>query len=57
VTNDDLIFRHRVRLFARAGEIELGYHRSWYYRWYGQQYGLFLADSEQNGRHPRLLLL
>ncbi len=40
MTNDDLIFRHRVRLFARAGEIgvagarrELGCHRSWYYRW------------------------
>jgi len=40
VTNDDLLFRHRLRLFARAGEVgvsracrELGYHRSWYYRW------------------------
>jgi hypothetical protein len=37
LTNDDLIFRHRVRLFARASEIgvteacrELGYHRPWY---------------------------
>ncbi|HUY55981.1 MAG TPA: hypothetical protein VMV23_12605 [Candidatus Nanopelagicaceae bacterium] len=40
MATDDLIFRHRVRLFARAGEIgvagacrELGYYRSWYYRW------------------------
>ncbi|HUY09213.1 MAG TPA: hypothetical protein VMW80_07145 [Candidatus Dormibacteraeota bacterium] len=40
MTNGDQTFRHRVRLFARAGEIgvaracrELGYHRSWYYRW------------------------
>jgi transposase InsO family protein len=40
VTNDDLIYRHRLRLFARAGEVgvaqacrELGYHRSTYYRW------------------------
>ena len=37
VTNDDLIFRHRVRLFARASEVGVtavcqvvGYHRSWY---------------------------
>lgn len=43
MTNDDVIFRHRVRLFARAGEVgvsracrELGYHRSWYYRWKGR---------------------
>lgn len=40
MTNDDLLFRHRLRLFARAAEVgvsracrELGYHRSWYYRW------------------------
>ena len=40
VTNDDLLFRHRMRLFARAAEVgvsqacrELGYHRSWYDRW------------------------
>jgi transposase-like protein len=40
VTNDDLLFRHRLLLFAKAGEVgvsracrELGYHRSWYYRW------------------------
>ncbi|MBA3560911.1 MAG: hypothetical protein H0W30_20255, partial [Gemmatimonadaceae bacterium] len=40
MTNDDLIFRHRLRLFARAGEVgvrracrELGFHHSTYYRW------------------------
>jgi len=40
LTNDDLIYRQRLRLFARAGEVgvsracrELGYHRSTYYRW------------------------
>ena len=40
MTNDDLIFRHRVQLFARAGEVgvsqacrELGFSRSTYYRW------------------------
>ena len=40
MTNDDLIYRQRLRLFARAGEVgvseacrELGYHRSTYYRW------------------------
>jgi len=39
VTNDDLLFRLRVHLFARAGQVgvsracrELGYHRSSYYR-------------------------
>ncbi len=40
MTNDGLLFRHRLLLFAKAGEVgvsracrELGYHRSWYYRW------------------------
>src|SRR5258708_14598052 len=40
MTNDDLLFRHRLRLFALAGEVgvsracrELNYHRSSYYRW------------------------
>jgi len=40
VTNDDLIFRHRQQLFARAQEVgvsracrELGFHRSTYYHW------------------------
>ncbi len=38
MTNDDLLYRHRLRLFARTREVgvsracrELGYHRSWYY--------------------------
>lgn len=40
MTNDDLIFRHRLQLFARAKIAgvsqacrELGFHRSTYYRW------------------------
>lgn len=40
MTNDDLIYRSRLRLFARAGQIgvraacrELGFHHSTYYRW------------------------
>ncbi len=40
MTNDDLLFRHRLQLFARAGEVgvrracrELGFHHSTYYRW------------------------
>ena len=40
MTHDDLIYRHRLRLFARAGQVgvsqacrELGFHRSTYYRW------------------------
>jgi transposase InsO family protein len=40
LTNDDLLFRHRLRLFARAGEVgvsqacrEMNFHRSTYYRW------------------------
>ena len=40
MTNDDLLYRHRLQLFARAEQVgvsqackELGYHRSWYYRW------------------------
>ncbi len=40
MTNNDLLYRHRLQLFARAEQVgvsracrELGYHRSWYYRW------------------------
>jgi hypothetical protein len=51
VTNDDLLFRHRLRLFARAGEVgvsqacrELHYHRSSYYRWKDR------VDREGEGR-------
>ncbi len=62
MTNDDLIFRHRVRLFARAGEIgvtaacrELGYHRSWYYRWKGpvDRHGLEILRPRER-RKPRM---
>ena len=62
MTNDDLIFRHRVRLFARAGEIgvsgacrELGYHRSWYYRWKPlvERHGLEILMPRER-RRPRM---
>lgn len=62
MTNDDLIFRHRVRLFARAGEIgvagacrELGYHRSWYYRWKPlvERHGLEILMPRER-RQPRM---
>src|SRR2546421_8180907 len=40
MTNDDLLFRHRLQLFARAQLVgvrracrELGFHHSTYYRW------------------------
>jgi Helix-turn-helix domain len=40
MTNDDLLYRHRVQLFALAQTMgvslacrALGYHRSSYYRW------------------------
>jgi transposase InsO family protein len=40
MTNDDLLFRHRLQLFARAQQVgvrracrELGFHHSTYYRW------------------------
>ncbi len=40
MTNDDLIYRHRLQLFARAEDVgvtqacrELGFHRSTYYHW------------------------
>ena len=61
MTNDDLIFRHRVRLFARAGEIgaagacrELGYHRSWYYRWklLVERHGLEILMPRERGAGP-----
>lgn len=39
MTNDDLLFRHRLQLFARAAQVgvrracrELGFHHSTYYR-------------------------
>jgi len=43
VTNDDLLYRHRLLVFARAAEEgvsqacrALGYNRSWFYRWKGR---------------------
>jgi transposase InsO family protein len=62
VTNDDLLFRHRVRLFARAQEIgvaracrELGYHRSSCYRWrpYVERHGLEILRPRER-RAPRM---
>ena len=62
MTNDDLIFRHRVRLFARAQEVgvtracrELGYHRSSYYRWkpFVERHGLEILRPRER-RQPRM---
>ena len=62
MTNDDLIFRHRVRLFARAQEVgvtracrELGYHRSSYYRWkpFVERHGLEILRPRER-RTPRM---
>jgi transposase InsO family protein len=62
VTNDDLLFRHRVSLFARAGQVgvsqacrELGYHRSTYYRWRPrvERHGLEILRPRER-RPPRM---
>jgi transposase InsO family protein len=62
MSNDDLLFRHRQRLFARAGEIgvsgacrELGFHRSTYYRWRGrvEREGLEILRPRER-RRPRM---
>ncbi len=62
MTNDDLLFRHRLLLFAKAGEIgvaracrELGYHRSWYYRWKPlvERHGLEMLRPRER-RRPRM---
>jgi len=62
VTNDDLIFRQRLRLFARAGEVgvsqacrELGYHRATYYRWKPmvERHGLEILRPRER-RLPRM---
>ena len=62
MTNDDLLFRHRLQLFARAGQVgvsracrELGYHRSWYYRWKPvvESQGLELLRPRER-RRPRM---
>jgi transposase InsO family protein len=62
VTNDDLLFRHRQQLFARAGIVgvsqacrELGFHRSTYYRWRGrvEREGLEILRPRER-RRPRM---
>jgi len=62
VTNDDLLFRHRLRLFARARDVgvsracrELGYHRSSYYRWrpFVERHGLEILRPRER-RPPRM---
>lgn len=62
MTNDDLIFRHRVRLFARAQEVgvrracrELGFHHSTYYRWkpFVERHGLEILRPRER-RSPRM---
>ena len=62
MTNDDLIFRHRLRLFARAGEVgvrracrELGFHHSTYYRWkpFVLRHGLEILRPRER-RAPRM---
>ena len=62
MTNDDLIFRHRLQLFARAKEVgvtracrELGFHRSTYYRWRPQveHHGIEILRPRER-RPPRM---
>lgn len=62
MTNDDLLFRHRLRLFARARDVgvsqacrELGYHRSSYYRWrpFVERHGLEILRPRER-RPPRM---
>ena len=62
MTNDDLIYRHRLQLFARAAQVgvsraceELGYHRSWYYRWKPmvERHGLEILRPRER-RKPRM---
>lgn len=62
MTNDDVLFRVRVHLFARAGVVgvsracqELGFHRSTYYRWRPmvQRHGLQMLRPRER-RLPRM---
>jgi len=62
VTNDDLIYRHRVQLFALAQTLgvsracrALGYHRSSYYRWrpWVHRHGLEILRPRER-RPPRM---
>jgi hypothetical protein len=63
MTNDDLIFRHRVRLFARAQEVgvrracrELGFHHSTFYRWkpFVERHGLEILRVSGAKSWPRI---
>ena len=62
MTNDDLLYRHRLLVFARAAEEgvsrackALGYHRSWFYRWKGrvEREGLEVLRPRER-RPPRM---
>ena len=62
MTNDDLLFRHRLQLFAKAEQLgvsracrELGYHRSLYYRWKPvvERQGLEMLRPRER-RQPRM---
>ena len=62
MVQDDRFFQYRLRLFARAGEVgvsqacrELGYHRSWYYRWKPlvERHGLEILRPRER-RRPRM---
>lgn len=62
MTNDDLIYRHRLQLFARAEQVgvsracrELGFHRSTYYHWKPlvERHGLVILRPRER-RPPRM---
>jgi len=62
MTNDDLLFRHRLQLFARAQAVgvrcacrELGFHHSTYYRWkpFVERHGLEILRPKER-RAPRM---
>ena len=62
MTNDDLLYKHRVQLFALAQQIgvsracqQLGFHRSTYYRWKPrlERHGLEILRPRER-RPPRM---
>src|SRR2546430_13017715 len=62
MVQDDRCFHYRRRLCARASEVgvtqacrELGYHRSWYYRWKPmvERHGLEILRPRER-RRPRM---
>jgi len=62
VTNDDLIFKHRLQLFSRAAQVgvrracrELGFHHSTYYHWKPlvERHGLEILRPRER-RAPRM---